>query len=424
VLSGLKPGHSGIVYYDKSVTVTDFAGVPVLEGPHLRGVLIVDRLDNKPFDEADVDVMKTIAEEIVRAVQVERIFAEMDRDKFQRERFYEASREFNSARNVKDVADRAMSAAKRVAQVELVAVAVATEREGRLKVAAADWQNHPEARDWLNREFGAEEGLVGAAIKARHPLPHGTARSPSQQIFGPAVELQLPSVKVMPLLWNEQGIGALILGSSRPDFLPNDDFDRVRVIADHAAIAMANAQMYERMERMATTDGLTGLVNHRHFQEVFDNTLALAERHRRKVSLILTDIDHFKTVNDTYGHPVGDKVLKRVAAILGQQARRTDIVARYGGEEFAVLMVETDKVGAKHIAERIRKSVEAETFHSENGSFRSTLSLGIATFPDDFDNKAKVIQAADQALYTAKRSGRNRVVVHDQKPQLGERPGA
>jgi diguanylate cyclase (GGDEF)-like protein len=161
---------------------------------------------------------------------------------------------------------------------------------------------------------------------------------------------------------------------------------------------------------MATTDGLTGLCNHRHFQELFDAMIARAERYGRKLSLILTDIDHFKSVNDTYGHPVGDKVLKRVAVVLGQGARRTDIVSRYGGEEFAVLMEETDRVGARHIAERIRTAVEAEIFHTEHGQFKSTISLGIATYPDDATVKAKLTECADQALYTAKRGGRNRSV--------------
>src|SRR5690606_10752900 len=145
------------------------------------------------------------------------------------------------------------------------------------------------------------------------------------------------------------------------------------VIADHAAIAIANARMYERMEQLATTDGLTGLVNQRQFQALFDASLARVERYGRKLSLILADIDHFKSINDTYGHPVGDRVLKAVAAILQGTARRTDVVARYGGEEFAILMEETASQGAFQMAERIRKAIEAEVFRSEPGSFRCTL---------------------------------------------------
>ncbi|MEL6544445.1 MAG: GGDEF domain-containing protein, partial [Myxococcota bacterium] len=160
-----------------------------------------------------------------------------------------------------------------------------------------------------------------------------------------------------------------------------------------------------------TTDGLTGLTNHRQFQLAFDEMLARSQRYGRKMSLILTDIDHFKSINDTYGHPVGDLVLKRVARLLEEGARKTDVVARYGGEEFAVLMEETDTDDAYSIAERIRESIQAETFRSENGSFQCTLSLGVTTYPEDGATKAEIIERADQNLYEAKHGGRNRTVV-------------
>ncbi|MFC1609984.1 diguanylate cyclase [Myxococcota bacterium] len=412
LMTNVRPGHTGLVYYAKPEPVTDFAGVPVMEGGHLRGVLVADRKDGRAFDDGDLAVMSTIAEEIVRAVQVERIFGEMDREKYQKERFYQASRDFNSARTIGQVADVAIKAACRVADIEFAALAVATDDEGVLRVTAVEWRDHPEVGAFKGKTFKADSGLVGAAIKARHPLPHGTARAATQSIFGPSISVDVEAVKVLPLLWKDLGVGALVLGSSKTDFLTIDLLDMLRVIADHAAIAIANAQMYERLEKMATTDGLTGLVNHRHFQNIFDTVLARAERYGRRVSLILTDIDHFKLVNDTYGHPVGDQVLKRIAAMLNNNARRTDVVARYGGEEFAVLMEETGAKGAARIAERIRQAVEEEIFRCEQGKFTCTLSLGVATFPIDGTGKARMTECADQALYQAKRSGRNRLVVH------------
>lgn len=412
VLTHLKNDHPGLVYYSRTEGITDFVGVPVLEGAHLRGVLVADRKNSQPFETHDVSVMTTLAGEIVRAIQVERIFSEMDRERYQKEKFYQASRDFNAALTVAQVADVAILAARRVADIEFAAVAVAKEQEGMLELASADWQGHPDVQNLVGKSFVAEGGLVGAAIKARHPLPHATLRAPSQNIFSSELPLHIPAVKVLPLLWKDIGVGALVLGSKREDFLSHDLLDMLRVIADHAAIAIANAQMYERMEKMATTDGLTGLTNHRYFQELFDSMVSRSERYSRKMSLILTDIDHFKAINDTYGHPMGDRVLKKVSGILAATARRTDIVARYGGEEFAILMEETGRQGAQQIAERIRKAVEAETFQSDKGAFRCTLSLGIATFPDDSTTKAKLTEGADQALYSAKRGGRNRVVLY------------
>ena len=114
------------------------------------------------------------------------------------------------------------------------------------------------------------------------------------------------------------------------------------MVALQAGQALQRARLYDATERLATTDGLTGLTNHRTFQGRLDEHLGVSQRYGRKVSLILCDIDHFKSVNDTYGHPVGDLVLKGVARILAKEARATDVVARYGGEEFAVVMPETD----------------------------------------------------------------------------------
>jgi len=143
------------------------------------------------------------------------------------------------------------------------------------------------------------------------------------------------------------------------------------------------------------------------------------------VSLILTDIDHFKSVNDTYGHPTGDAVLRGVAKILRDKARDTDIVARYGGEEFAIIMPETDAKGALVIAERIREAVKAEVFQTEMGPLKVTLSLGIATGPDYGYEKQQLIDLSDQCLYHAKRHGRNQSVTVAQmqggkKVQLAE----
>jgi len=128
------------------------------------------------------------------------------------------------------------------------------------------------------------------------------------------------------------------------------------------------------------------------------------------VSLLLTDIDHFKKINDSYGHPTGDDVLRRVAAILGASVRKIDIGARYGGEEFAIVLEATDKVGARNLAERIRGEIEQQTFQSSKGSFKATLSIGVASYPEDATVKADIIARADLALYSAKHGGRNRTM--------------
>ena len=168
--------------------------------------------------------------------------------------------------------------------------------------------------------------------------------------------------------------------------------------------------MYKAMEAMATTDGLTGLTNRRAFNDRFEEMLRRAERQGKSLTLVLTDIDHFKRVNDSYGHPVGDAVLKRVAQVVQSCTRKIDIAARYGGEEFAVVLELTDQGGARQLAERVRREVQGLAFHSDKGPFQCTLSLGMATFPLDGRDAKSLIAHADQALYFAKHNGRNQAV--------------
>jgi diguanylate cyclase (GGDEF)-like protein len=230
------------------------------------------------------------------------------------------------------------------------------------------------------------------------------------------------SLLVLPLLVKDEVIGTFTVAAQRPAAFPTDKREMLGVIANQVAISMANARMYELVEEQATTDGLTGLVNHRTFQERFANMLGRAERRGFAVSMLLTDIDHFKKVNDTYGHPTGDEVLRRVAAILKASARKIDIVARYGGEEFAIVLEGTDRQGAFQLAERIRQEVEQQSFASQQGAFQATLSIGVASYPDDARDKADIIARADQSLYAAKHGGRNRTLcfsdIERAKPKL------
>src|SRR5690606_4136491 len=139
--------------------------------------------------------------------------------------------------------------------------------------------------------------------------------------------------------------GSLVCGARRRRVLDADAVRMLEVIAMQAGEAFLRAQLFARTEKMATTDGLTGLLNHRTFQAKFDEEIARAARSGRKVTLVLTDIDHFKSINDTYGHATGDAVLRGIAGILERCARSTDVVARYGGEEFAIVLPETDAHG-------------------------------------------------------------------------------
>lgn len=164
-----------------------------------------------------------------------------------------------------------------------------------------------------------------------------------------------------------------------------------------------------RLERLAVTDGLTGVFNHRRFHEALETELLRSERHKRPMGLLMIDVDFFKRVNDAMGHPAGDELLRQLAAALSQDLRQTDLIARYGGEEFGVLLPEITKAEAMQVGERMRANVEEKVNHGAPWPMRITVSIGVATFPEDGKTPEDLLVAADQALYMAKRLGRNRV---------------
>jgi len=169
-----------------------------------------------------------------------------------------------------------------------------------------------------------------------------------------------------------------------------------------------------RLYRLAITDGLTELYVHKYFQLKLQEESGRAQRHQLPLSLMITDIDHFKSFNDTYGHQIGDQVLKIVAQTLKQSCRSTDTVARYGGEEFAVILPHSDQVGALNMAERIRQNIENTEIPHKDSVLKVTTSIGVTTlYPDDIVEPAILIKQADQSLYHAKETGRNRVVSWD-----------
>jgi diguanylate cyclase (GGDEF)-like protein len=215
----------------------------------------------------------------------------------------------------------------------------------------------------------------------------------------------LKALKIFPLRAGETTVGTLVCGSRSA--IGEAAQKELSMLALQAADALVRTRLYEEAERLATTDGLTGLSNRRTFNTTLEARLREAQRYRKALSLLLLDIDHFKKVNDTHGHPAGDAVLRGVAQVVRRQARETDFVARYGGEEMALVLPETDAAGARAIAERIRNAVAHARHQTDSGALQVTLSVGVATWPaTDSD---LLLDAADKALYRAKQNGRNRV---------------
>lgn len=219
---------------------------------------------------------------------------------------------------------------------------------------------------------------------------------------------KVQSAIILPLMVSERTAGFLILMDKKNKSVFNNyDLVFLSNLAASAAISLHNAKLYE----LAITDGLTGLFIHRYFQNRLDSELIRAKRYNSNISLLMLDIDHFKRINDTYGHQEGDYVLKKFAGILAEHIRKVDIAARYGGEEFVVILPETGLAGADQVAEHLRFLVEKEEFSIDGKKVPLTTSIGVACW-DKTVSKKEFIEQADSMLYQAKREGRNRVCKH------------
>jgi two-component system cell cycle response regulator len=174
--------------------------------------------------------------------------------------------------------------------------------------------------------------------------------------------------------------------------------------------AGVEAAYHEEIYRMTIIDGLTGAHNKRSFLEFLEREIARCARHRRPLSLLMFDIDHFKAINDTHGHLTGDYVLKEMSKRLLGRIRREELLARYGGEEFAAVLPETDNAGAMIFGEQIRRLVADEVFEYEGDRFPVTISVGVATVEGEDVDTTAFIKMADDNLYRAKREGRNKVI--------------
>ncbi len=253
----------------------------------------------------------------------------------------------------------------------------------------------------------------------------GPRRSPWLGPFDPALHGRLfagsspRSCALLPLLRQERLMGVLALGAKEPQrYAPGLGTDFLMHLAAVAAVCLENATYSERLKHLGITDALTGVHNRRYFEERLSEEIARAARKGEPLACLLLDVDHFKHVNDAYGHQEGDRVLREVASRIKRELRLTDALARYGGEEFAVLLGGTGEELAHHIAERVRRAIDGTRFRLMRGEeIHVTVSAGVAVLrpgPGPLEAAARdLVQRADRALYHAKQGGRNRVCSAD-----------
>ncbi len=386
------------------------AVVPLLEDGHPRALLVIDRIETEAVSPADLASLQTAAIFILRSMQNERVFSTLERQSREQAKLYRAAEALAALTSEAEVIEVGVESAREVAAFDFAAVTLFHKKTGTHEICAVSGDG---ADSLVGRTFRHNAGLVSMVVANRHALPYRGEYEPSRQsVFARGNEPPpMPSLLVLPLLVHERVLGTLVLGSNERGAFNETVRPALEVLASHMAVSLANARMLKRLEEQATTDGMTGLLNKRTLVVEAERRIKSAERFKKPLSVMVTDIDHFKKVNDTYGHDVGDVVIKGMGEVLKRIKRDTDIVGRFGGEEFVIVCEQTDQEGAHNLAERLRKELEGTVFQTELGPLSVTCSVGVCTFPAAGADWETLFKATDEALYVSKRSGRNQVTV-------------
>lgn len=320
-----------------------------------------------------------------------------------------ASEKLSGAARLVDLLRHMVDYAREVGRFDTCSVCLMSDGNEEFSVVVAEGYR----KEILGKTFPLEAPTwAGWVLRAREePLAIRMERRSGMPILDPRERATTGGgFLAMPLRAHKRVCGALFLTRESEAFTARE-LRLLRIYCNQAAVAIENAIVYERVENLAATDALTGLFNRRYLDGALERELARADRSGSSLALLLLDIDHFKSFNDSYGHAMGDLVLKKVATTLQRCLRQADVLARFGGEEFVVLLPQVGERGAVESAERIRAALERSGIHPGGPRKRLTVSIGLAMLRDHADTSEALLRAADEALYRAKDAGRNRVVV-------------
>lgn len=328
------------------------------------------------------------------------------------ETIYKISIELASAERSQRVFDIILTSAMELSGIPAGSIAILDEKSGLLKMVLAKGFSQKfiaKSSVWPLRKDGFTAKIINSNIPTIVP---DVIRSNIHDLNPLLLEEGIRSLVATPLRFQNRTIGILYLDDYKPREFTNREIAILTLLSTQATLAIEKMHILEKAEQLAITDELTQLYNHRYFSNALSNEIYRATRYGNSLSLIMIDLDNFKSYNDTYGHPMGNFLLSFIAEVFRRNARNTETVARYGGEEFVIIVPENNKSSAICLAERIRKDVENLCRPEINIEILKpiTISLGVASFPEDATDEDGLIKKADAALYQAKKEGKNKVV--------------
>jgi diguanylate cyclase (GGDEF)-like protein/PAS domain S-box-containing protein len=406
------------VQIENTEYIQSWVGAPIILQEQVVAFLSLSSRQPGFYNQQHAEVLVAFCGQVALAIQNSRLFEATQRRAQEAETLRQAVTAVVSAFDLDAVLDEILTQLERVVPFRSAAVFLL---EGEYAHLAAG-RNFPDPTALLDKFFPANEGLFLELRTTLETIILADARN-DPRFHGWGGVDYVGGWMGLPLVVRGELIGCVTVDSDKVNVYTKVDADLARVFADEVAIAIVNARLFSQVRHMASTDPLTDVYNRRYF---YDSARAEFERSRRyqhPLSVILIDLDHFKRVNDTFGHLTGDYVLVEATKRMRQVVREVDLLARYGGEEFIVLLPETSQEGAALVAERLRQQIMDTLFFRGGNNVKVSISLGLASLDKDCPDLDALLERADQALYAAKEAGRGRMAAwqQDYKP-VGDAP--
>lgn len=386
-------------------------GVPVIAGNTCLGGLSVISYDPEHhFGARDLSLVELVGRQAGVAIQNARLFESAQHRAAEAETLRQAASAVNSALALDEVLNKILEQLETVIPYDSAAIFLVEEDHIQMK-AGRGLANLDEL---MGRKYPGDDQLFQTVEASRLPVILDDAQAdPRFEHWGKFSEIH--GWIGLALRVREEKIGFLTIDSHQAGAYRMSDGELAQAFADEVAIAIENARLFEQVQRLAITDPLTGLYNRRYFFEAARREFERARRYNSPLAVIMIDLDHFKQVNDNYGHLAGDRVLVAVAVRSRQSLREVDVLARYGGEEFIFLLPQTGIEGASLLADRLRASIMVQPVDSGSQHISVSACIGLAEIDPTCPDVQALIHRADQALYVAKHAGKGKISVWEEQ---------
>jgi len=380
--------------------------IAIMAGQRVLGRLLIQNGGSPNLGQTEEEFLRLLAAYCSTVIQNAELYQALKRSVEQMKALYQVGRTVTSTLEIDSVLEAIVDGITQLLGCESCSIMLIDDSGEYLTIRASRGIPDDVVKN-TKRRIG--EGISGMVAQTGKPYFSTNVNKESKAVAVGSERYRSSSAICVPLIARGKVIGVLSTNNKNDGDFTIEDMNLLALFASQAAMAIENARLHDKVHKSAITDGLTNLFVRSYLDQYLDNCLSSAQRSSSEVGIIMIDLDHFKVINDTFGHQIGDEVLKAVANMVRTNVRGSDFVGRYGGEEFVCVLSNCDMDCLFQVAERVRRKVEEAQISVGGKTLKVTISLGLALFPVDGETKTALLETADLALYRAKREGRNRI---------------